>query len=229
MLKTLKIVIPMAGFGTRLRPHTWSRPKQLISLAGKTVLEHVLDQFNSLPADIDIEYIFIVGYLGEKIEAFMDKHYPQLKVKYVVQAEMRGQSHAIYLAKEHLKGPMLMVFADTLIETDLSKLGQDEIDAIAWVKPVPDPRRFGVTEIGADGQVTRLIEKPKEMHNNLAVVGFYYFKHSEDLIAAIESQMEQDMQLKGEFFGHPRCNGYDHIPRFRVGGVGRQPDLVAAW
>ena len=200
MLKTLKIVIPMAGFGTRLRPHTWSRPKQLMSLAGKTVLEHVLDQFRSLPPNVDVEYIFIVGYLGEKIEAFMDKHYPQLTVKYVVQSEMRGQSHAIYLAREYLKGPMLMVFADTLIETDLSALGQDNIDAIAWVKPVPDPRRFGVTEIGADGLVTRLIEKPKEMHNNLAVVGFYYFMHAEDLIAAIETQMKEDQQVKGEYF-----------------------------
>ena len=113
---------------------------------------------------------------------------------------MRGQSHAIYLAKEYLTGPMLMVFADTLIETDLAMLGTDQIDAIAWVKPVPDPRRFGVTEIGADGLVKRLIEKPKEMHNNLAVVGFYYFKHSEDLIAAIETQIEQDVLLKGEFF-----------------------------
>ena len=200
MSETLKIVIPMAGYGTRLRPHTWSRPKQLMSLAGKTVLEHVLDQFNSLPPEVDVEYIFIVGYLGEKIEAFMNKHYPQLKIRYVVQAEMRGQSHAIYLAKEYLSGPMLMVFADTLIETDLSTLGQDQIDAIAWVKPVPDPRRFGVTEIGPDGLVARLIEKPKEMHNNLAVVGFYYFKQSEDLIAAIENQMEQGRQLKGEFF-----------------------------
>jgi glucose-1-phosphate thymidylyltransferase len=200
MSKTLKIVIPMAGFGTRLRPHTWSRPKQLMSLAGKTVLEHVLDQFKSLPANLDVEYIFIVGYLGEKIEAFMDKEYPDLKVKYVIQNEMRGQSHAIYLAKEYLTGPMLMVFADTLIDTDLSTLDQQEIDAIAWVKPVPDPRRFGVTEIGDHGLVTRLIEKPKEMHNNLAIVGFYFFKHSEDLIAAIETQIEQNMQLKGEFF-----------------------------
>ena len=200
MTETLKIVIPMAGFGTRLRPHTWSRPKQLMSLAGKTVLEHVLEQFDSLPDGLDIEFIFIVGYLGEKVEAFMDKNYPDLKVRYVLQAEMRGQSHAIYLAKEYLSGPMLMVFADTLIETDLSALGQDETGAIAWVKPVPDPRRFGVTEIGTDGLVNRLIEKPKEMHNNLAVVGFYYFKKSEDLIAAIETQIEQDVQLKGEFF-----------------------------
>ena len=190
----------MAGYGTRLRPHTWSRPKQLMNLADKTVLEHVLDQFNSLPNHLDIEFIFIVGYLGEKVEAFMKTNYPMLKVRFVVQAEMRGQSHAIYLAKEYLNGPMLMVFADTLVETDLSELGKDQIDAIAWVKPVPDPRRFGVTEIGNDGLVKRLIEKPKEMHNNLAVVGFYYFKHSEDLIAAIETQMEEDVQLKGEYF-----------------------------
>ncbi len=200
MTDTLKIVIPMAGFGTRLRPHTWSRPKQLMSLAGKTVLEHVLKQFDSLPVGLDIEYIFIVGYLGEKVEAFMKKNHPDLKVRYIVQAEMRGQSHAIYLAKDYLSGPMLMVFADTLIETDLAALGQDEIDAIAWVKPVPDPRRFGVTEIGANGLVQRLIEKPKEMHNNLAIVGFYYFKQSEDLISAIETQIEKDVQLKGEYF-----------------------------
>ena len=200
MPETLKIVIPMAGFGTRLRPHTWSRPKQLMSLAGKSVLEHVLAQFNTLPEGLEIEFIFIVGYLGEKVEAFMDENYPGVKVRYVVQAEMRGQSHAIYLAKDYLSGSMLMVFADTLIETDLSTLGKDGIDAIAWVKPVPDPRRFGVTEIGPDGLVKRLIEKPKEMHNNLAIVGFYYFKHSEDLIAAIETQIEQEVQLKGEFF-----------------------------
>jgi glucose-1-phosphate thymidylyltransferase len=200
MSSSLKIVIPMAGYGTRLRPHTWSRPKQLMSLAGKTVLEHVLDQFKSLPDGLDVEFIFIVGYLGDKVEAFMKKNYPNLKVRYIIQSEMRGQSHAIYLAKDYLKGPMLMVFADTLIETDLSILGTSQIDAIAWVKPVPDPRRFGVTEIGGDGLVKRLIEKPKEMHNNLAVVGFYYFRRSEDLIAAIETQMEQDVLLKGEFF-----------------------------
>jgi glucose-1-phosphate thymidylyltransferase len=164
------------------------------------VIDHVLSRFESLPPGMDVEYVFIVGYLGDKVEAFMQRRHPELKVNYVVQNEMRGQSHAIYLAKEYLSGPMLMVFADTLIETDLTTLGEDDIDAIAWVKPVPDPRRFGVTEIGEDGLVKRLIEKPKEMHNNLAVVGFYYFKHSEDLIAAIETQIEQDVQLKGEYF-----------------------------
>jgi glucose-1-phosphate thymidylyltransferase len=200
MSEKIKIVIPMAGYGTRLRPHTWSRPKQLISLAGKGVLSHILETFKSLPDPNNVEFVFIVGYLGEKIRAYMDEHHPNYKVNYVLQEEMKGQSHAIYLAKDYLNGPMLMVFADTLIETNLSFLTEVEADVIAWVKPVPDPRRFGVTEIGEDGFVKRLIEKPKEMYNNLAVVGFYYFKESSNLIAAIEDQMALGQKLKGEYF-----------------------------
>jgi glucose-1-phosphate thymidylyltransferase len=200
MSDKLIIVIPMAGFGTRLRPHTWSRPKQLISLAGQSVLAHVIDTFSTLPDPQNVELIFIVGYLGDKVEEYMDEHHPEINVHYVSQEEMRGQSHAIYLAKEYLNGPMLMVFADTLIETDLSFLTQEETDIVAWVKPVPDPRRFGVTEIGEDGWVKRIIEKPRDVSNNLAVVGFYYFKDSQALIDAIEEQLEQGQQLRGEFF-----------------------------
>ncbi|MBN2149646.1 MAG: NTP transferase domain-containing protein [Anaerolineales bacterium] len=196
---TLKVVIPMAGFGTRLRPHTWSRPKQLIRMAGKTVLDHVLDSFSTLP-NHDIEYIFIVGYLGEKIEEHMQKAHPGLKVKYVEQEEMRGQSHAIWLAREHLNGPMLMVFADTLVETDLSFLSQESAGAVAWVKPVPDPRRFGVAAVGKDGYVTRLFEKPDDDSNNLAVVGFYYFQDSKALIEAIEEQFRLKKALNKEYF-----------------------------
>jgi len=200
MSEKLKIIIPMAGFGSRLRPHTWSRPKQLISIAGKCVLDHLLAMFETLPDPENIELIFIVGYLGNKIETYMARHHPDAQVRFIVQDEMRGQSHAIHLAKDYLTGPMLMVFADTLIETNLSFLADERADAVAWVKPVPDPRRFGVTKIGENDWVTRLIEKPKEVHNNLALVGFYYFKQSEDLIAAIEAQFEQDHQLQGEFY-----------------------------
>lgn len=199
-VKKLKVVIPMAGFGKRLRPHTWSRPKQLLNLAGKTVIEHVLDTFNSLSGDVEIEYIFIVGYLGDKIQSFMAEEHPETTVHFVVQEEMKGQSHAIYLARDFINGPMIMVFADTLIETDLAFLDSEKSDVVAWVKPVPDPRRFGVAEIGKDDLVTRLIEKPKAMDNNLALVGFYYFKKGQDLIQAIEKQMDQEVQLKGEFF-----------------------------
>jgi glucose-1-phosphate thymidylyltransferase len=200
MKNTLKVVIPMAGLGTRLRPHTWSKPKQLVSVAGKPVLDHVLDMLSTLPDPDNIEFINIVGYLGEQIEDHMRECYPNIKSHFVIQEDPRGQSHAIYLARQHLIGPMMVVFADTLIETDLSNLLDEKVDAIAWVKPVPDPRRFGVAVVDQNDRVTKLIEKPKETSNNLAVVGFYYFRSSEDLIAAIEDQMEQDVQLKGEYF-----------------------------
>jgi len=200
MKSPIKIVIPMAGLGTRLRPHTWSKPKQLISVAGKAVLDHVLDTFSTLPDANNIELINIVGYLGDQIEAHIKQSHPHLKARYVLQEDPRGQSHAIYLAREFLSGPMLMVFADTLIETNLSFLANEQADAVTWVKPVPDPRRFGVAVVDGDGCVTRLIEKPKEMDNNLVVVGFYYFKRAEDLLAAIEKQMELGLKLKGEYF-----------------------------
>lgn len=200
MVKKLKVVIPMAGYGKRLRPHTWSRPKQLLNLAGKTVIEHVLNTFNTLPDDIQVEYVFIVGYLGDKIKTFMEEEHPDVRVDFVTQEEMRGQSHAIYLARDYIDGPIIMVFADTLIATDLAFLDQEKSDIVAWVKPVPDPRRFGVAEIGKNNQVTRLIEKPNAMDNNLALVGFYYFQNGQDLILAIEEQMAQKVQLKGEFF-----------------------------
>jgi glucose-1-phosphate thymidylyltransferase len=200
MENTLKVVIPMAGLGTRLRPHTWSKPKQLVSVAGKPVLDHVLDMLSTLSEPENVELINIVGYLGDQIEDHMTKCYPNIKSHFVLQDNPRGQSHAIYLAREYLTGPMMIVFADTLIETDLSNLSNETFDAVAWVKPVPDPRRFGVAVVDQQGKVTKLIEKPKETDNNLAVVGFYYFNSSEDLISAIEEQMQQDLQLKGEYF-----------------------------
>jgi glucose-1-phosphate thymidylyltransferase len=200
MSETLKVVIPMAGLGTRLRPHTWSKPKQLIGVAGKTVLDHVLDTLSTLPNPKNLELVNIVGYLGDQIEAHLGENYPNIKAHYVVQEDPRGQSHAIYLAREYLHGPMLVVFADTLIETDLSFLAEESAEAVAWVKPVPDPRRFGVAVINEDGCVTRLIEKPQDMTHNLAVVGFYYIRSAEELLSAIEEQMRRELQLKGEFF-----------------------------
>lgn len=200
MDKTLKIVIPMAGLGTRLRPHTWSKPKQLVSVAGKAVIDHVLDTLNSIPGNTEVELVNIVGYLAEQIEKHMEENHPEIKSHYVMQENPRGQSHAIHLAREHLSGPMLVIFADTLIETDLSFLEDERADAVAWVKPVEDPRRFGVAVVGEDGWVNKIIEKPDDMSNNLAVVGFYYFKSAEDLLEAIEEQMSRDLQLKGEYY-----------------------------
>ena len=223
MTETLKVVIPMAGLGTRLRPHTWSKPKQLIGVAGKTVLDHVLDTLSTLPDPGNIELVNIVGYLGEQIETHLGAHYPDIKAHYVVQDDPRGQSHAIYLAREYLHGPMLVVFADTLIETDLSFLASEPAEAVAWVKPVPDPRRFGVAVVDGDGCVVRLIEKPQDMTHNLAVVGFYYIRCAEDLVSAIEEQMSRNLQLKGEYFLA------DALNIMLEGGLKMRTEKVEVW
>jgi glucose-1-phosphate thymidylyltransferase len=201
MTKPLKIVIPMAGFGTRLRPLTWSKPKPLVSLAGKTVLDHVINMFRTVPYFDKVEFVFILGpMMGDQIQDYTAEHYPNLHVDFPVQPEMKGQSDAFWQAREYLHGPMLMAFSDTLIENDFSVLAGEPADAIAWVKPVPDPRRFGVAEVDERGWVTKLTEKPESIDNNLVVVGCYYFKEAEELLSAIEEQKAQGISLKGEYY-----------------------------
>ena len=210
MSQTLKIVIPTAGWATRVRPQTWSKPKPLVGVAGRTTLDHLLDTFQSVP-DLSTgimrrpqtaEFIIILGpFLGEmQIPPYMKENYPDYHVHYVLQSEMRGQSDALWLAREYLDGPMIMCFSDTLIGTDFSFLINEKADGVAWVKNVPDPSRFGVVEVDKDGWVSRLIEKPPSLENKQVVVGCYYFREGRELVAAIEEQMKREDSLQGEFF-----------------------------
>ena len=216
MTQTLKIVIPTAGWATRMRPQTWSKPKPLVSVAGRTVLDHLLEMFHSVPGISPagtistgssqrpdaVEYILILGPgLGEtQIPPFLQEHYPELKTHFVLQPVMRGQSDALWLARKDLTGPVLICFSDTLMETDFSFLAGEKADGVAWVKPVPDPRRFGVAEVDGQGWVRRLVEKPQTMDNNLAVVGCYYLKQSDELLSAIEEHFRRGTSLRGEYF-----------------------------
>jgi glucose-1-phosphate thymidylyltransferase len=195
----VKVLIPLAGFGKRMRPHTWSKPKPLVNVAGKPVLGHILDKLAHLDVAVD-ELIFIVGWLGEQIEEYYtgsDYPYP---ASYVEQRELLGQAHAIWLAREHLNGPVLIIFVDTIFEAELSGLVDSGLDGVLYVKEVEDPRRFGVAVVGDDDRVRRLVEKPAGLENRLAVVGVYYVRDSQWLIRAIEELMERNIQTQGEFY-----------------------------
>lgn len=193
----MKLILPVAGFGKRMRPHTWSRPKVLIDVAGKPMLGHVLDQFNDVGLD---EVIYITGWLGEQIKPYVEANYPQFGAQFVVQEELVGQSHAIWLARQHISGPCFIVFADTIARLDLKQMAASDADAVLGVWEVEDPRRFGIAFTRPDGTVERCVEKPATADHKLAIMGTYFIREGRDLIAAIEEQMARNQMLKGEFF-----------------------------
>ena len=191
----MHVIIPVGGLGTRLRPHTWSKPKPLVTVAGKPILGHVLDHLLSLPLET---VVFITGFLGEQIEEYVREHY-DLNVRFVEQPEPLGQSHAILQAKGLVEGPTLIVFPDLIFEADLATLAECNADGAIFVKEVEDPRRFGVV-VFEDGRITRLVEKPQTPVSRLAVVGIYYLREIQDLFQAIEEQIARDLKKGNEFY-----------------------------
>jgi glucose-1-phosphate thymidylyltransferase len=191
----MKVIIPLAGFGTRLRPHTYSKPKPLVNVAGKPVLGHILDKLISLDLE---EVIFIVGYLGEQIKEYVDTHY-HFPARYVEQKELLGQAHAIWLAREYAQGEVFIIFVDTIFEADLLAARVMDADGVLYVKEVEDPRRFGVVVV-ENGRIVRLVEKPTTDEHRLAVIGVYYVRDSQWLIRAIDELMARGIQIKGEYY-----------------------------
>jgi glucose-1-phosphate thymidylyltransferase len=171
-----------------------------MSLADSTVLGHVLNILKTLPPSMEFEFVNIIGTMGDQIEAYFEENFPDKLAHFVIQEMPKGQSHAIAAAREYLHGPMIMIFSDTLLETDLTFLENETADIVAWVTPVPDPRQFGVAQVDAHDKIVKIIEKPSDIRDNLAVIGCYFFKHSEDLLIAIDEQMHRNIQLKGEYF-----------------------------
>ena len=196
----MKIIIPMAGRGKRLAQLTQHKPKALVRLADKRLLDHVLNIFQVLEKKYTLEYIFIVGYRGEQIKEYMRDAYPDKNVTYFEQEQLLGQSHAVHLAKDSISGPTLLTYCDTINEIDFSFLSLEMIDGMASVRDVEDPRRHGIAEVDADNLLTRLVEKPKTMEHKLALTGLYYFSEGKELIKAIETQIRRGASLNNEFY-----------------------------
>ncbi len=197
----MKVIIPVAGFGTRLRPHTLHNPKVLLNVGGKPMIHYIIEQL--IKDKIATSIILVTGFLGDKIKDYLDNTF-KFKFDYVEQAEAKGLGHAVYCAKsvfKNKKDDTLIILGDTLFDVDLKKMTRDK-DSVIGVKVVDDPRRFGVVEKGQDGYITRFIEKPasKEISSsNEAIVGLYYLKNSLHLFKGLEHIMKNNITVKGEF------------------------------
>lgn len=190
----MKVIIPLAGKGTRLRPHTFSKPKPLLRVAGKAVLGHIIDKLK--PLDVE-EIIFITGDMQEKIEEYVSSNY-KYKARYIKQDKLLGDGYAINLAKEYVKDDVLIIFVDTIFETDLSKIESVKSDGAVWVKEVDDPRRFGVVVLKND-YIKKIVEKPDEPISNLALIGLYYVKNSSLMFHCLDEIIKCNLKSKGEF------------------------------
>ncbi len=196
----MKVVLPVAGKGTRLRPHTHTKAKSLVSVAGKTVLEHIIERLQAIEVE---EYIFITDENGRQIAAFMDYKFPDLKCRYLVQRERLGPAHAVALAATEIKvgDELLVVFNDTIFVTDLTKIPQlcADADGLIYSKEVEDFQRFGVNVI-RDGYIVDMVEKPDQPISRLAQVGLYYLKDGAGFLDYIRQTIAAGETVKGEYY-----------------------------
>jgi glucose-1-phosphate thymidylyltransferase len=190
----MKAIIPAAGIGERLRPHTLNRPKVMVPVGGKPILEHISTAL--LKAGFD-KISVIVGYKKETIISYFNEKYPG-KFNFPVQEEMKGLGHAILYGLDEVDEPALIILGDTIIDLDMSKLKDPKHNVIAVVE-VDDPRRFGIVETDANGLITRMVEKPENPTSNLAIAGAYYIQNQRVLKHAIEELIKNDLKTKNEY------------------------------
>ena len=191
----MRAIIPVAGFGTRLKPHTLTHPKVLLNVGGKPIISHIVEKL--LQENIT-EATFIVGYLGDKIKSYITETYPELKADYVEQKELLGLGHAIYQASNTFnEEEIIIILGDTVFDVDLNQITNLATSSLG-VKEVEDPRRFGVAEL-ENGIITKLIEKPLNPTTNLALVGLYFIKNSLLLTKSLEELFDKDIKTKGEY------------------------------
>ncbi|HEX6059431.1 MAG TPA: sugar phosphate nucleotidyltransferase, partial [Gemmatimonadaceae bacterium] len=192
----MKVIIPLAGKGTRLRPHTHVTPKPMLRIAGKPVMDYVLDDLKRLGSVEQV--IYITGHLKEKVERHAREAYGFPSV-FIEQKVQDGTAGAVALAREHVDQPVLIIFVDTIFDADLSVVTTTDADGIIWTKEVEDYQRFGVVVTNADGHMTKIVEKPKDPISKRANIGLQYIRNWKLMFEGIEWVMQQPPN-KGEYY-----------------------------
>lgn len=193
----MKIIIPMAGRGSRLRPHTLTVPKPLIPIGGKPIVQRLAEDITKLSDEKVEEIAFIIGDFGAEVEAQLLGIAEKLGAKGTIyhQEEPLGTAHAIWMAEQSLSGPVVVAFADTLFRANFH-LDMNS-DGVVWVKKVEDPSAFGVVKLDAYGVIEDFVEKPKEFVSDLAIIGIYFFKDGQNLREEIKYIMDNEIQGNG--------------------------------
>jgi len=219
----MKIIIPMAGMGKRMRPHTLTVPKPLIPVAGKPMVQRLVEDIAKVCTTKIDEIGFVIGKFGAEAEANLIKIAENVgaKGKIYYQEEALGTAHAILCAKELLDGKVIVAFADTLFRADF-KLSEEN-DGTIWVQKVEDPKAFGVVKINSDNVITDFIEKPQEFVSDLAIIGIYYFKDGANLRSEMQYLIDNDLKEKGEY---QLTNALENM---KAKGVKFSPGAINEW
>lgn len=195
----MKIIIPMAGRGTRLRPHTLTVPKPLVEIAGKSIVQRLVEDLVATYGQVIEEIAFITGDFGQKVEKELIALAESLGAKGYIhhQQEKLGTAHAIMCAKEHLNGQVIVAFADTLFKSDF--VLDVEQESVLWVQQIENPSAYGVVTLDDEGYATGFVEKPSTFVSDLAIIGIYYFRHAEKLRDELQYLLDNDLRYKGEY------------------------------
>ncbi len=219
----MKIIIPMAGRGSRLRPHTLTVPKPLVPVAGKPIVQRLVEDLTaSFPGEVD-EIAFIIGDFGEQVEKDLLEIAKSLGAKGSIyhQDQPLGTAHAILCAEPSLTGNVIVAFADTLFKADFS-FNTNE-DGIIWTQKVPDPSAYGVVQLDNDGYITEFVEKPETFVSDMAIVGIYYFKDGDMLRDELKYLIDNDIKEKGEY---QLTNALENM---KAKGLKYKPGIIDEW
>ena len=193
----MKAIVPVAGAGTNLRPLTYTQPKPLIPVAGKPIISYIIDKLINLGVT---DFVFIVGYLGEKIKDFIEQTYPDIRKTFVTQEHREGSGHAIWIAREHFQDSdeIIIFFGDAILDVDFSRILQSPHSCVA-IQKVKNPRNFGLVEFHSDGYVKRFVEKPRIPLSDMALVGVYKIKEVTALIEGLDYNIRNNFNTDGEY------------------------------